>query len=243
MKKYLSLLLALISVVALASCTGSGTEEDGGKALETADSHINIENNGGSITLSEDAVKILLGAYSPEKLGLKNEITEYTLKLSSAKYNGAEGCKVEAFYEKSETAEGTFMIVGNSCYVYSKTQMKYVPLSTASKSDISSSAVATTGAAVSGDPEITFQYHKGNNELMRKRFAEYDIAKLGLTKSVNEYVFVVNGRGAEASDGAKVYCVDVLEKNGDGTGVKLAFSEDGEYVFSNKKAAYEKLNK
>lgn len=243
MKKYISLFLSLIFVLSLASCTGSGTEDDG-KALETADSHINIENSGGSISLTEDAAKILLGAFDSEKLGLKNEISEYTLKLSATKYNNADGCKVEAFSEDSETAEGTFMIVGNSCYVYSKTQMKYVPLNaSAVVTETSNASSGTTSSTIPDDPEITFQYHKGNNALMRKRFGEYDIAKLGLSKGVNEYVFVVNGRGSKTADGTEIFYVDVYEKNGDSVDVKLAFSENGEFVFDSEKGNYNKLEK
>lgn len=245
MKKYISLLLSLIFVLSLGACNGSGQEDDG-KALETADSYIDMQNNSGSINLTEDVAKTLLGVYGSEKLGLQKDISEYTLKLSAAKYNDADGCKVEAFLEKSETPEGTFMIVGSTCYVYDKTQMKYIPLSnTPSKDSTSTTAPAetsgTTALNIPDDPEITFQYHKENNYLMRQRFAKYDVAKLGLSKPVNEYVFIVNGNSGYALDGVKVYYVDVYEKNGESVGVRLGFSEDAEYTHDSELSIFKKI--
>lgn len=247
MKKYISLLLSLLCVLSLGACTGLG-EEDDGKALETADTYIDMQNNSGSVSLTEDAVKTLLGVYEPETLGLKKTIDEYTLKLSAAKYNEADGCKVEAFYEDSETPEATFMIVGNKYYVYNKKQAKYVPISV-SESKVSSSASSsdktteTTAPEIPDDPEITFQYHKENNYIMRKRFAKYDIADLGLSKEVSEYVFIINGNSGFAIDGTKIYYVDVHEKNGDSVGVRLAFSEEGEYTYDPELVIYTKLEK
>lgn len=247
MKKYISLLLSLVFILSLGACTGS-SEEDDGKALETADSYIDMQNNSGSIDLTEDVAKTLLGVYGSEKLGLQKDISEYTLKLSAAKYNDADGCKVEAFLEKSETPEGTFMIVGSTCYVYDKTQMKYIPLSnTPSKDNTSTTAPVetsgTTALNIPDDPEITFQYHKENNYLMRQRFSQYDIAKLGLSKAVSEYVFIVNGNSGYTVDGTKIYYVDVHEKNGDSIGVRLAFSENGEYAYDSDAYMYKKLEK
>lgn len=245
MKKYISLLFSLVFILSLGACTGSNQEDDG-KALETADSYIDVQNNSGSINLTEDVAKTLLGVYGSEKLGLQKDIREYTLKLSAAKYNDADGCKVEAFPEKSETPEGTFMIVGSTCYVYDKTQMKYVSLSVSDSKDTSSTAkpdetIGTTALNIPDDPEITFQYHKENNYLMRQRFSKYDIAKLGLSKAVNEYVFIVNGNSGYAVDGIKIYYVDVHEKNGDSIGVRLGFSEDAEYTYDSEIGIYKKI--
>ncbi len=247
MKKYISLLLSLIFVISLGACNGLGQEDDG-KALETADSYIDMQNNSGSIDLTEDTAKTLLGVYGSEKLGLEKDISEYNLKLSAAKYNEVDGCKVEAFLEKAETVEGTFMIVGSTCYVYDKTQMKYIPLSNiASKGNTSTTASdetsGTTALNIPDDPEITFQYHKENNYLMRQRFAQYDIAKLGLSKAVSEYVFIVNGNSGYALDGTKIYYVDVYEKNGDSIGVRLGFAENGEYAYNPDADIYTKLEK
>ena len=78
---------------------------------------------------------------------------------------------------------------------------------------------------------------------MRQRFSQYDIAKLGLSKAVSEYVFIVNGNSGYTVDGTKIYYVDVHEKNGDSIGVRLAFSENGEYAYDSDAYMYKKLEK
>lgn len=234
MKKFFALLLIITAIICFASCDKAKGNGDG-NALETAQADIKVENKNGTIDLTEDSVKVLLGAYGSEKLGLQHDISEYTLQLSATEYNGVDGCKVEAFYDGEKTAEGTFMIADNICYVYDKTQMKYISLSkTTSKNDTTAS---------SGDDGITFQYHKENNRLMQERFSKYSIEKLGLSKEVAEYVFVVNGYSGYSLDETKIYYVDVCEKNGDKVDVKLAFSEDAEFVYSTDKNGYLKLEK
>ena len=245
MKKYISLFLALIFVLSLGAC-GSGQEDDG-KALETADTYIDIQNNGGSIDLTEDTAKTLLGVYTPQQLGLQKEIYEYTLKLSATKYNDTEACKVEALDEDSNNVTATFMIVGSDCLVYDKKQAKYISLSNSGKTDKPSASVAgdenieTTTINIPDDPEITFQYHKENNYLMQQRFSKYDIATLGLSKPIEEYVFIVNGKSGYALDGSFIYYVDVHEKNGDKAGVTLGFSEDAEFIYDSEVALYSKI--
>lgn len=245
MKKCFALCLVLSMLLCFASCDGKEYEDDG-KALETADTYIAVENNNGSIDLNEDTAKTLLGVYTPQQLGLKNTIDNYILVLSATRFEGQNGCKIEAFAEKSETPEGVFMIVGNTHYVFNKSQNKYVPIITkaSEKPTADTSGETTEGATalnIPDDPEITFQYHKENNYLMRERFSKYDYKALGLEKALAEYVFIVNGTPATATDGETVYLVTVHEKNGDETGVKLAFSETGEYIRNAEKQVFEKL--
>ena len=245
MKKYLALCLVLVMLLCFASCDGKGYEDDG-KALETADTYIAVENNSGSINLTEDTAKTLLGIYTPKQLGLKNTIDNYRLVLSATKYEGEVGCKIEAFAEKTETPEGVFMIIGNAHYVFNKTQNKYVPIIAKNTQKPTANATGdvtevTTALNIPDDPEISFQYHKENNHLMRERFSKYDYKTLGLEKPLAEYVFVVTGTPATATDGETVYIVTVYEKNGDETAVKLAFSENGEYIRNAEKQVFEKI--
>lgn len=245
MKKYFAMLLVLSMILCFASCNGTEQEDDG-KALETADTYIAVENNGGSVDLNEDTAKTLLGIYTPQQLGLKNTIDNYRLVLSATKLEGKNGCKIEAFAEKTEAPEGVFMIVGNAHYVFDKAQNKYVPIAgkTSDKPSVGTTADETEGTTalnIPDDPEISFQYHKENNHLMRERFSKYDYKVLGLEKPLNEYVFIVNGTPATATDGETVYMVTVHEKNGDETGVKLAFSENGEYKRNAEKQVFEKI--
>ncbi len=245
MKKYFALFLVLSMLFCFASCDGKEYEDDG-KALETADTYIAVENNNGSIDLNEDTAKTLLGVYTPQQLGLKNTIDNYSLVLSATKFEGQNGCKIEAFAEKSETPEGVFMIIGNSHYVFNKSQNKYVLIVAKATEKPTAGATGdvtegTTALNIPDDPEITFQYHKENNYLMRERFSKYDYKVLGLEKALTEYVFIVNGTPATATDGETVYMVTVHEKNGDEIGVKLAFSENGEYIRNAEKQVFEKL--
>lgn len=244
MKKCFALCLALVILLCFASCDGKEYEDDG-KALETADTYIAVENNGGSIDLNEDSAKTLLSIYTPEQLGLKKTIDNYSLVLSATKFDGETGCKIEAFAEKAETPEGVFMIVGNTHYVFNKVQNKYVPITTKTTvkptNGTTQATEGTTALNIPDDPGISFQYHKENNHLMRERFSKYDYKALGLEKAVAEYVFVVTSTPATATDGETVYIVTVHEKNGDETGVKLAFSEKGEYIRNAEKQVFEKL--
>ena len=56
MKKYISLLLSLVFVLSLGACTGS-SEEDDGKALETADSYIDMQTTAVLLTLRKTLQK------------------------------------------------------------------------------------------------------------------------------------------------------------------------------------------
>ena len=98
MKKFIS--LCLVSIVLIAFCSCGRGEEDDGKALLTADSTINVTSNAGVITLNEDVVAIMLGVFSPEHLGLSDVIESYTLKLGATKVFG------NVFYQKDCTLQG-----------------------------------------------------------------------------------------------------------------------------------------
>ena len=241
MKKYFALVLTLVMLLSLAAC-GEREYYDDPHALETADTYYGIENNGGSINLTPDSAKVMLSIFSAKQLGLKNTIDQYDLVLSAATYEGSAGCKVEAFAEGEKKAEGTFLIVGTQCYVYDAKTEGYKLLSTSGTKTTTKESTSPANT-IPDDPEITFQYHKENNYLMQQRFADYDYAALGLEKEFSNYVFIVNGRSGYAADGAMVYYVDIHEKNGDNTGVRVGFSEDAEYVYNEELIIYTKLEK
>ena len=236
MKKYFALVLTLVMLLSLAAC-GERKYYDDPHALETADTYYGIENNGGSINLTPDSAKVMLGIFSAKQLGLKNTIDQYDLVLSAATYEGSAGCKVEAFAEGEKKAEGTFMIVGAQCYVYDAKTEGYKLLSTSGTQTVTKETTSTANT-IPDDPEITFQYHKENNYLMQQRFSKYDYATLGLEKEVSNYVFIVNGKSGYAMDGEYAYYVDVYEKNGDNTGVRVGFNENAEYIYNAEYAVY-----
>ncbi len=239
MKKYFALVLTLVMLMSLAAC-GERKYYDDPHALETADTYYGIENNGGSINLTPDSAKVMLGIFSAKQLGLKNTIDQYDLVLSATTYEGSAGCKVEAFAEGEKKAEGSFMIVGTQCYVYDAKTESYKLLST---SGTKTTAKETTSPAntIPDDPDITFQYHKENNYLMQKKFSSYSYEILGLEKEISNYVFIVNGNSGYAIDNEYVYYVDVYEKNGDNTGVRLGFTETAEYIYNSEYKVYEKI--
>ncbi len=240
MKKYFALVLTLVMLLCLGAC-GDKEYVDDPHALETADTYYGVENDGGSVNLTPDSAKVMLGVYTAKQLGLKNTIDQYDLVLSATAYEGKQGCKIEAFAEGEKKAEGTFMIIGTQCYVFDAQAKKYVPLSSGSGKTTTANSTSPADT-IPDDPEITFQYHKENNYLMQQRFSEYDYAKLGLSKEVSNYVFIVNGKSGVGLDGATVYYVDVYEKNGEDTGVRLGFSaEDIDYIYNSEYKIYEKI--
>ncbi len=240
MKKYFALVLTLVMLLSLGAC-GDKEYVDDPHALETADSYYGVENNAGSITLTPDSAKVMLGVYTPKQLGLKKTIDQYELVLSATTYEGKDGCKIEAFADGEKTAEGTFMIMGTQCFVYNAKTEKYTLLSTTATKTTAKESTSPADT-IPDDPEITFQYHKENNALMQQRFSEYDYARLGLSKEVSNYVFIVNGKSGIGLDGATVYYVDVYEKNGEDTGVRLGFSAEGvDYIYNSEYKIYEKI--
>lgn len=233
MKKIISVLMVLIMLVSLAAC---GKVNNGGNTTET---FVGVSSKGGSVDINADSAKLLLGSYTPSQLGLVDPIEYYELVLSAEEYNGATACKVEAFAEDAKAPEGVFLIDGNACYVYDSKKQDYVLLGDNKTSVTKSSASGTTAIPV--DPEISMQYHHGNNEKMRERFSKYDVADMGLSRAVEELVFIVTDFSVKSIDGETVYGVEVYEKNGTKLPAKLAFSENGEYIYNTEEGGYVKL--
>ena len=142
MKRYFALALALVMLLSLVACSDKELV-DNPHALETADTYYGVDNNSGSITLTADSAKILLGVYTPEQLGLKNTIDQYDLVLSAAEYEGKNGCRIEAFAESADTAEGVFMVVGTECFVYNTKTEKFVSLATVNNNTTNSAEIPT----------------------------------------------------------------------------------------------------
>lgn len=254
MKKYILLLTALICVVALSGCGGNG----GLFGKDTTDpTVIQIEGSGISIDMDADAVKVILGIYTKEELGLEKEFDEYELAISGTKFEGVAGVKIEAFDpegKKDDPAKGVFMIVDGKNYRFDAKQNKYVliggekattPATTLKVEPITSedgqiieTAPVETTKYIPDDPSITFQYHKGNNAALQERFAKYDISPLGLANRITEYVFIVTGRAGVTSDGTAITVVELYTKSGENTGVQFGISETADYYYNNDTKAY-----
>ncbi len=264
MKKFISLCLVSIILVAFCSC-GRG-EEDDGKALLTADSTINVTSNAGVITLNEDVAAIMLGVFSPEHLGLSDVIESYTLKLGATKVFGKDACLVEAYAEDSDSPEGIFAILGQDCYVFKNNQ--YMLLTADGPVEVTTNPLVTnsvdesagdeTGASESNEateiaqsttqpqtnPQLPsgMQYNEANDKKLKATFSSYSKETLGIEKELDEYVLVAVGGTATAIDGEKVYTVQIYEKDGTKTAYKLAISDKGPYKYNTETQKFEKLN-
>ncbi len=253
MKKYILLLTALICVVALSGCGGNGGLF--GKD-ETEPTVIQIEGSGISVNMDADAVKVILGIYSKDELGLQKEFDEYDIAISNTKFDGVAGVKIEAFDpegKKDAPAAGVFMIVDGKNYKFDVKQNKYVliggemttkpattkaePVTSEDGQIIETEPVETT-KPIPDDPEITFKYHKGNNAALQEKFAKYDMSPIGLANRLTEYVFIVTGRTAVTSEGTAVSVVELYTKSGENTGVQFGISDTYDYYYNKDTSTY-----
>ncbi len=228
MKKIIVVLLILGCISIFAACEKKPVDD--GKALETAETYVEITGNSGSLSLNEDVARTLLEVYPAESLGLLKEIYDYDLKLSATRFLDNDACLVEAFSEGAEKPEGTFIILGQQCFVYDKKTQSYLLLTVDGAVEIVSDSVDSTKEQ-SSTTEPAFKYDENNNRKLQEKFSSYSKNKLGLDKELSEYVLVVPGTTTTAENGETVYVIRLYEKNGEATNSTLAFNENGNYVF------------
>jgi len=238
MKKIIAILLILCCFAVIAAC-GKKKPIDDGKALETAETYVEITGNAGSLSLDENVARTLLEVYPKESLGLSKDIYDYELRLSATRFLDNDACLVEAFLENSETPEGTFIILGQQCFVYNTKTKKYLLLTVDGAVEFNSSVTETK--AQSSTTEPAFQYDEENNEKLQARFSSYSKKQLGLDKDISEYILVVPGTTTTAANGETVYVIRLYEKNGEVTNNTVAFNENGNYVFDYEANRYVKL--
>ena len=167
MKKIIAILLILSCIAVFAAC--GKNEEDDGKALETAETYVEITGNAGSLTLDENVARTLLEVYDKELLGLSKDIYEYELKLSATRFMEKDACLVEAFLEGAEKPEGTFVILGQQCYVYNSKKQKYLLL-TVDGQVVESSSPDTTQSSEPSSTEKAFEYDEEKNKKLHEPF-------------------------------------------------------------------------
>ncbi len=238
MKKLLAILLILSCLAVFASC--GKNEEDDGKALETAETYVEITGNAGSLSLDENVARTLLEVYPKESLGLEKELYDYELKLSATRFLDNDACLVEAFLEGAEKPEGTFVVLGQRCFVYNNKTQEYLLLTANGAVEFESSSVGGTEEA-SSTTEPAFSYDEENNKKLQEKFSSYGKNKLGLEKEISEYVLVVSGTTTTAENGETVYVIRLYEKTGEVTNNTLAFNENGNYIFDYDINRYVKL--
>lgn len=236
MKKIIAILLILSCIAVFSAC--GKNEEDDGKALETAETYVEITGNAGSISLDENVAVSLLEVYDKESLGLSKEINEYKLQLSPTRFMEEDACLVEAFDEESETPEGTFIILGQQCFVYSQKRQEYLLLTVDGPVQFTPHNENQEEASTT---KPAFEYDEENNQNLQKKFSSYSKKQLRIDKEVSEYILVVPGITTTAENGETVYIIRLYEKTGEMTNNTLAFNENGSYAYNSEKNQYEKL--
>ena len=238
MKKLIAILLMLSCVLVFAACGKNNEPVDDGKALETAETVIEITGNAGSIDLDENAAKTLLSFFDKESLGLSKDIYEYELKLSPTRFMEKDACLVEAFDEGAEKPEKTFMFFDQKFFVYDQTKKEYLLLTVDGPVKYEPSTESSEQSSANGN---AFQYDEENNKKLQEKFSSYDKSKLGIDKEISEYVLVATGITTVAENGETVYVIRIYEKTGEVTNKTLAFNANGNYVFDSASNQYIKL--
>jgi len=238
MKKIIAILLILSCLAIFASC--GKNEEDDGKALETAETFVEITGNSGSISLNENVARTLLEAYPKESLGLSKELYDYDLKLSATRFLDSDACLVEAFLGKAEKPEGTFVILGQQCFVYNAKQEKYLLLTSDGAKEIEKQTESSTTEVVTF-PTVD-EIEKQNNEKLQDLFKAYTKEELGLEKDITEYFLVVTGTTTTAEDGEMVFVVRLKDSNGEFVNQTVAMNDNGNYKFDYEISKYKKLS-
>lgn len=239
MKKLIAILLIFTCVAVLSSC--GKNQEDDGKALETAETYVQVTGNAGSLSLNEDVARALLEIYDKELLGLSEDFYEYELKLSATRFMEKDACLVEAFLEGAEKPEGTYIILGQQCFVYMPKTQEYFLLTPNGIEEYETEIESNKAQEGNSTTEPSFVYDEDNNTKLHEKFAAYGNEKLGIEKDLAEYVLVVTGTTTTAEDGETVYVIRIYETTGEATNNTLAFNENGNYVFDYEINKYVKL--
>lgn len=237
MKKIIAILLILSCISTFVACGKKQEQIDDGKALETAETYVEITGNAGSINLDENSARTLLEVYDKESLGLSEDIYDYELKLSATRFSDSDACLVEAFLEKEENPEGTFIIYEQQCFVYNEKRKEYLLLTV----DGPVKYVSDKNQKQESTTEPAFIYDVENNKRLQELFSSYTNTELKIKKTVSEYILVVTGTTTTAENGETVYVIRLYEKTGEMTNYTLAFNENGNYAYDSEANQYIKL--
>lgn len=239
MKKFLSVFLILVTVVCLAACGDNNATTT--TSTEVVGTQVEVGNGDGmTITMDEDNVRAILGAFTSEQLRITGDIYDYTLVLSAEVYNGVNGCRVEAIPAGGTTAEQVYFVDGIGCYVYDNDLQKYVSVVAPAgedSTDTSDTTAPTGDNPPQSDVPVDFQYHEANNTALHERFSQYDLTPVGMAKDLSEYILVVSTRVAVVS-GANVNVIEVYETDGTLTDYRLALGVENDYYYDSATQTY-----
>ncbi len=233
MKKRISLVLALVCVLGVLSLSACGDKENGGDK-GGAQQSVQLGEGENALSFDETTIKEMLSAYPQSALGMKKEIYDYDLTLTADKFKDNDAVKIEAYLEKAEKPEKTFMFSGSTFYVYDEAKEKYLKLTVTGP--VEETKPQTTKKVLT-DEDVAEE----NNSVLHNRYKKYDLSALKLPKDISEYDFKVTGIPAVAADKKQVFVIHLVEKNGEDTGIRFAVGDSGDYYFNAEKNAYVKL--
>ena len=229
-----AVILMLSIIFAFCACSGAGSADDG--TLETADSTINVTNDAGTVSLTEETAKAMLGAFDKEVLGLEKEFEKYTLKLSQGTVLGGDACIVEAFDGDAAEPAQQYAIIGYNCFILDKASGEYFIMT----KDGSFPVSVNTAESETAENGSDFKYDADNHRALLAKFKKYTAAQLGTEKEITEYILVTQGNMSISADGETVYTVFLYEKDGMRTDYMLAFNENNVYA-PDENGVFEKL--
>ena len=234
MKKIVTIFVAVIIVSAILFGIAMAVKkykED--NALMTADSAIDVSNDIGVFTVTENVAIQLLSQYSNEVLGLTKPVGDYIMKLGETDVVGKQACKVELYLtDDAEVPSAIFAIAGYECFVYNVQTNEYLLLT---ENGAFSVEEPTT------NQETTLFYDEENDKALHDLVDKYDKDTLGFAKEPGDYVMITTGVSVKAVDGKKVYIIKMYEKDGTETNYTCAFRKGIVYKYDTVQKQYSKI--
>ncbi len=217
--------------------------DESGEVVSSAEGTTKAVN---ALGITEDEVKQRLSVYSDDTLGLSADVYDYRFELSEISVEDSTGFLAKATLGDSKSYEAKFVIFNSYCLKYDGEAKAYMLLTEngIEKTDIKVNEEETatdkpesTSFIIKTDEQVADE----NNQVLQKRYAKYNLKKVGLPKDITEYEFKATGNAATASDGQQVYVIYLLEE-GQYTEFKFAIGGGKDYYYDTKKEVFKPLS-
>ncbi len=260
MRKLFSVLVAVLLVFTLSACgtnTNNGDDDNGNENMDN--SVVSANENGETVNpaegtteeekglgITEADVKQRLSVYSDDVLGLSADVYDYHFDLSEIPVEDAKGFLAKATLGDSKSYEAKFVIFNSYCLKYDGKTKTYMLLTEngleqtdikVSDEETAADKPESTSFTIKTDEQVADE----NNQVLQKRYAKYNLKKVGLPKDISEYEFKATGTPATASDGQQVYVIYLLE-DGQYTEFKFAIGGGKDYYYDTKKEVFKPLS-
>ncbi len=239
MKKIITIIVAVVLTAVILFVISWCQKHNSDSHLETADSAFEVSNAIGTVTVTEDVAKTMLGQYSEKILGISKPINEYVMKLSPTRLFNEDACLVELFLNESdESASATFAILGYDCFVYDIKKDEFLLLTLNG-----AFSVEITTTVQSEESTTALFYDIENDKKLHKLLDEYTASELGFKESPADYKIVATGGMTVADDGETVFILRMYLNDGTKTNYTCAFNDSGVYKYDTSLQKYVKLDK